>query len=87
MIQQLERRVKCEKSLVSDSPDELLKTNSILMSLHAKALECGHGKTGNATFELTCDQIDAGGVLLLMHSAIQTIRLGWNVQVLSLIHI
>ena len=73
--------VKCNKSLVSDTPDALLKSNNTLMSLHTKAQAKSSEVAGNAIFKLTCDQIDAGGVLLLMHSAIRTINLGWKVQV------
>jgi len=49
------------------------------MSLYTRA--CDQVENGNATFQLTCDAIDAGSVLLLMHAATLTIRQGWKVSV------
>ena len=73
--------VKCNKSLMSNTPDQLLKSNRKLMSLHTKARSETDVASSRATFMLTCEQIDAGGVLLLMNSALRTLKLGWQVHV------
>lgn len=71
-------KVTCTEPLLSDSADSLLRSCKKLLSLYQRA--AANDDAGDATFELTCDSIDPGAVLLLMNVAFRTGRLGWRVQ-------
>lgn len=70
----------CGDSLLSDSPDGVVRSCERLNQLVTRARD--KNLPGHAIYNLSnCGRIDAGAILLLMYGGFQLVRMGWQVSV------